>query len=59
MHGLQKVIKNYRFTGKMPLRNDVINIMHTRPRLRERRPVSERIISRLAAFVETYIDGID
>ena len=57
--GIQKVIDNYRFTGKMPLRNDVIRIMQTRPKLKERSTAGERIISRISAFIETFVDGID
>ena len=57
--GLQKVIREYLFTEKTPLRDDVIEIMHTRPGLRERRTITERIIGKIRRFVETFIDGVD
>ncbi len=57
--GLQKVIGDYLYTEKSPLRDDVIAIMHTRPRLKQRRTITERIIEKIKAFVETFIDGVD
>ncbi|MCI5179481.1 MAG: hypothetical protein D3911_09240 [Candidatus Electrothrix sp. AW3_4] len=59
LQGLQKIIGDYLFTEKPPMRDDVIKIMEKRPGLRERKPVSERIISKIKAFVETFIDGVD
>ena len=57
--GLQQIIGDYLFTEKPPMRDDVIQIMEKRPGLRERKTVSERIISKIKAFVETFIDGVD
>ncbi|MDH5723216.1 MAG: type I restriction endonuclease subunit R [Alphaproteobacteria bacterium] len=57
--GLEKVLGNYLFTEKLPLRDEVIEIMEKRPSLRERSTVAERIISKIRNFVETFIDGID
>jgi len=57
--GLQKIIGDYLFTEKTPMRDDVVGIMEKRPSLKERRSVSERIISKIKAFVETFIDGVD
>ena len=59
MDGLQKVIGDYLFTEKTPLRDEIIDIMNTRPGLKERRAITERIIDKIKAFVETFIDGVD
>ena len=59
VEGLQAVIGEYLFTERTPLRDDVIKIIHIRPKLRERRRIAERIIDRIQAFVETYVDGVD
>ncbi|WP_406871233.1 hypothetical protein ABEB22_20470 (plasmid) [Thioclava sp. 'Guangxiensis'] len=56
--GLEKVIGNYLFTEKTPMRDDVIGIMEKRPSLRERRSVADRVIDKIKAFVETFIDGV-
>ncbi len=57
--GLKKVIGDYLYTERTPLRDDVIAIMHTPPKLRDRGTVTERIIGKIKSFVETYIDGVD
>jgi len=57
--GLQKVIGDYLFTEKSPMRDDVVGIMKKRPGLKERRSISERIIGKIKAFVQTFIDGVD
>lgn len=57
--GLGKVIGNYLFTEKAPLRDDVIAIMNIRPKLKERKTVTERVIDKIKAFVETFVDGVD
>ena len=57
--GLRKLIDNYGFNERMPVRCDVINIMHKRPKLRERIEVGNRIISKFRELVETFVDGID
>ncbi|NOY72309.1 MAG: HsdR family type I site-specific deoxyribonuclease [Gammaproteobacteria bacterium] len=59
LEGLQKIIGDYLFTEKTPMRDDVVGIIKKRPSLKERRSVSERIISKIKAFVETFIDGVD
>ena len=57
--GLDKVMAAYLFTEKIPMRDDVIGIMEKRPALRERRTIADRVIEKIKAFVETFIDGID
>ncbi|MAS87834.1 MAG: deoxyribonuclease HsdR [Micavibrio sp.] len=57
--GLDKVLGNYLFTEKTPLKDDVIGIMKERPSLKERSSIAERVITRIKDFVETFIDGVD
>lgn len=57
--GLEKVIGEYLFTEKAPIRDDVIKIMNERPKLRERSTVASRVIDKIKGFVETFIDGVD
>jgi hypothetical protein len=49
----------YLFTEKTPMRDDVIGIMETRPALRERRSVADRVIEKIKTFVQTFIEGVD
>jgi len=57
--GLQKLVGDYLFSDKAPLRDDIVDLMSDRPKLRELRKVSERIIAKVMSFVETFIDGVD
>ena len=57
--GLEKVLGKYLFTEKAPMRHEVIEIMNTRPSLRERSSVAERIIGKIRDFVETFVEGVD
>lgn len=55
---LEQVIGNYLFTEKKPLRDDVISMLNTRPSLKERATIAERITGKILDFVETFISGI-
>lgn len=56
--GLVSTVSSYLFTQKEPMRDEVISLMNTRPSLRERATVSRRIITKIVAFVETFIEGM-
>ncbi len=55
---LQKLIGNYLFTEKKPLRDDIIEMMNHRPSLKERKTVAERVTEKILGFVDTFINGI-
>lgn len=55
---LNKLIANYLFTEKQPLRDEVIETMKEKPGLRERKTSSERIIEKIKGFIETFINGM-
>jgi type I restriction enzyme R subunit len=57
--GLHKVIGEYLFTEKKPQRDEVIDIMLERPRLKERKSKTERVIGKILEFVEKFIEGMD
>jgi len=58
IEGLQKVIGNYLFTEKSPMRDDVIGMIKERPSLKERASTAERITEKILQFVETFINGV-
>ncbi|AZQ59319.1 type I restriction endonuclease subunit R [Maribacter sp. MJ134] len=55
---LEKVIGDYLFTEKKPLRDDIVDLMNKRPSLKERKAKSERVTAKILKFVETFINGI-
>lgn len=56
--GLQSVVDNFLYTQKTPLQDNVLDIRHPSPKLRERHTIAERIIDKIKKFVETFIDGV-
>lgn len=57
--GLSKVIGDYLFTERAPMRDDVIAILNERPSLKQRGSIAERVITKIKAYVETFLDGVD
>ena len=55
---LEKVIGDYMFTEKIPIRDKLIDMLNYRPTLGERKPISERLENKIVDFVETYITGV-
>ena len=55
---LVTVVSNYLFTQKQPMRDEVISVMEVRPSLKERATASQRVISKIVGFVETFIEGM-
>ena len=57
--GLERILGSYLFTERAPMRDEIIEIMKTRPKLRERSTIAERIIDKIRDFVDTFIEGVD
>ena len=55
---LEKVIGDYLFTEKEPLRDDLIDMLNKRPSLKERSSTSERLKDKIVDFVDTYVNGV-
>lgn len=54
---IQKLIGDYLFTEKEPLRDSLVEAMNYRPALKERRSIAERISSKIRKYIETFIEG--
>ncbi len=54
------LLDRYLYTGKEPLRDDVLNIYSgPRPGVRDRKPLAQKILRKLKEFVDIFIEGID
>jgi len=60
LHGdkLQQVIGNYLYTERVPLRDDVVEILNTKPKIRERKTIVERVTNKIMVFIETFMDDM-
>jgi type I restriction enzyme R subunit len=55
---LEKVIGDYLFTEKDPLRDDLISMLNERPSLKERSSKAERLSNLVRDFVDTFASGL-
>lgn len=54
---IQKLIGDYLFTEKEPLRDNLIEAMNYRPNLKERKSIAERVSDKIRRYIETFIEG--
>jgi type I restriction enzyme R subunit len=54
---LEKLVGDYLFTGKNPLRNDVVDAMVSKPGLKDRASTAERIVDKIFRFIDTFLNG--
>ena len=55
---LYAVIDDYLFTGRKPLRDDVIETLKTKPKILERKSIIERVTEKILSFVSVYDDDM-
>jgi len=55
---LESVIGDFLYTNREPMREDVISMMKTRPKLKERATTAERLIQKVTHYVDTFVSGM-
>lgn len=55
---LEKVIGDYIYTERTPMRDEIVELLIEKPKLLERKKVVSRVIEKIMNFVNTFIDGI-
>ena len=55
---LQKLIDDYLFTGRKPLRNDLANALTVKPSALKRDSIITKVSNKLNRFIETFVDNI-
>ena len=55
---LESVIGDFLYTKREPMREDVISMMKTRPKLKERATTAERLIQKVTHYVDTFVSGM-
>ncbi|MCR9234346.1 MAG: HsdR family type I site-specific deoxyribonuclease [bacterium] len=53
---VNKILNQYNFTGRSPLRDEIVSSMQSKPKILERKKVIERITDKLLAFLKTFED---
>jgi type I restriction enzyme R subunit len=52
------LIESYIYNGQEPIRDDVFKCLDNRPSILQARSIGERIIHKMRAFVETFVQGM-
>lgn len=55
---LQEVISNYLYTEREPMRDEIVEILETKPKIRERKTIVERVTNKLMEFIDTFMNDI-
>ena len=56
---LKKVIDNYLYTERKPLREAIVKTLQEKPKILERKSIVVRVTQKIVDFVETFINGMD
>lgn len=56
--GLEKVISDYLFTERVPLNDEIVNILEVKPKLLQRKTIVERVKEKILDFVEKFFNDI-
>ncbi|WP_299193609.1 type I restriction endonuclease subunit R [uncultured Litoreibacter sp.] len=56
--GFASLLESYQFSGKSPLTDEIVAVMLETPGILQRKQAAERVISRIASFVETFDEGL-
>ncbi|MCL4114648.1 UNVERIFIED_CONTAM: hypothetical protein GTU68_056201 [Idotea baltica] len=55
----EKLIEQYLFAEREPLRDEILDLIDgDKPSILQRKPIGERILSKILSFVETFINGM-
>tara|TARA_B100000586_G_scaffold266362_1_gene239362 strand:- start:406 stop:3291 length:2886 start_codon:yes stop_codon:yes gene_type:complete len=57
--GINTLIDRYMFSGRSPLRDDIVDILEVKPKIRERKTISERVIHKILDFVNVFVEGME
>lgn len=55
---LNTIIKNFIFTERLPLPDEIINTLYIKPKLLERKKIVKRVMDKIVGFVETFMTGM-
>ncbi len=55
---LDKIIRDYLFSGKEPLKDDIIKSLLNKPTILDRKTIGQRVLDKMLGFVDTFVNGI-
>jgi type I restriction enzyme, R subunit len=58
VEAVNQMIADYKFSGKEPLRETVLNACNEKPKLLERKKIFDRVVSQLLAIINKFDDAL-
>ena len=59
MQRTQALIENYLYSEKVPMRDEVLELLEgDKPTLLQRKTIGDRILKKIVDFVETFVNGV-
>lgn len=55
---LEKLLNKYTFANRMPREQEIVDSLNFKPKIRERKPIIERVGERIKSFIDTFIEGM-
>lgn len=56
---VSQIIGEYLFTERKPLPDTIVNLLATKPKILERKPIVERITKKILNYLDVFINGIE
>ena len=55
---IEEIIENFLFTERRPLTDEIVAALKTKPKILEKKSISERVMEKVMGFVESFYDGM-
>jgi type I restriction enzyme R subunit len=52
------LVESYIYSGREPIKDDIMNCLDNRPSILQARTIGNRIINKMRAFIETFVEGM-
>ncbi len=55
---LQKILNHYTFANRLPRDQEIVDTLNYKPKIRERKPIIERVADKIKSFIDTFVEGM-
>ena len=57
--GLKNLIDGYLFAERIPLTQEIVDILNVKPKLTQRKPTANRVIEKIQEFIDIYLNDVE
>ena len=55
---LEKILNHYTFANRLPRDQEIVGTLNFKPKIRERKPIIERVADKIKSFIDTFVEGM-